>query len=62
MTRSEHQNIVLYVLHVGVLNGESEAMQALDWQDKNAQENAVYNLFSLYEIPLCPLRNGAFFV
>ncbi len=62
MTRSKHQNIVPYVLHVGVLNGESEAPQALDWQDKNAQENAVYNLFSLCEIPLCPFINGAFFV
>jgi hypothetical protein len=50
------------VLHVVVLNGEYEAMQALDWQDKSAQENAMYNLFSLYEIQLCPFRNGAFFV
>jgi hypothetical protein len=50
MTRSEHENIVLYVLHVGVLNGESEAMQALDWQDKSAQENEMYKLFSLYGI------------
>jgi hypothetical protein len=51
MTRSQHQNIVLYVLHVGVLNGESEAMQAVDWQDKNAQENAMYNFVHLEMVP-----------
>jgi hypothetical protein len=37
-------------------------MQALDWQDKSAQENEMYKLFSLYGIWLCPFRNGAFFV